>query len=244
MCPQRIRPATRHQPHPPTNQPSHIFPPHATRNRIHTSQQRTMTDYFRLNTNNSINNLQQHITAQRAPQPNNLPPDNFSQTPPTTPVDIDLTRLPPPSQQPLPTTTPHQQPLHSDKSNEPWGDIWALPMMEKMFRIVSKNTGTLNPQNLDMQAITNELIWIRASVFAAQETNVHWDPLTKYQTYNQCKSATAQVKLTTASSQETTDDWYKPGGTLLLTLDPWTSRIVSQGYDTVLGRWAYQAFLG
>jgi len=81
----------------------------------------------------------------------------------------------------------------------------------------------LNLQNLDMQAITNELIHIKASIFAAQETNVHWDPLTKYQTYNQCKGATAQVKLTTASSQETMADWYKLGGTLLLTLDLWTS---------------------
>jgi len=123
----------------------------------------------------------------------------------------------------MPTTVSYQQPFCTDKRNKPWGDIWALPMMEKMFCIVSNNTGMLNLQNLDMKAITNELINIRASIFAAQEMNVHWDPLTTYQMYNQCKGATAQVKLTTASSQETTAEWYKPGGTLLLTLDPWTS---------------------
>jgi len=50
-----------------------------------------------------------------------------------------------------------------------------------------KNTGTINPQNLDAQAITNKLHQLGASVFAAQEINIHWDPVTNYQIYQQCK---------------------------------------------------------
>jgi len=110
-----------------------------------------------------------------------------------------------------------------DTHNDPWGDIWAIPMTAMTFRIVSKNTGTLNPTNLDMQAITHKLVNMGASVFAAQETNIHWDTLTNYQIYQQCKRMAQQIKLTMAASQEPSSDWYKPGGTLLLTLAPWTS---------------------
>jgi len=202
-----------------------------------------MRDYFRPTTDTSVNTPLQPPPEQLHTQINHLTPANSPQTPPATPVTHEHPLLTPLLQPQLAPTLAHQQPLHSDKSNSPWGDIWALPLTEKMFRIVSKNTGTLNPQNLDMQAITNELVHLNASVFAAQETNVHWDPLTKYQTYNQCKGVTAQIKLTTASSQEPSTEWYKPGGTLL-TLDPWTSRITSQGSDNLLGRWAYQEFMG
>jgi len=150
-----------------------------------------------------------------------------------------------PTQEPqqIPTTT-YQQPLMNDKCNEAWGDIWAVPNTALAFRIASKNTGTINPQNLDMQAITHELRHLNVSVFAGQEPNIHWDPATLYQIYQQCKSTASQIKLTTASSQEPAADWFKPGGALLLTLDPWTSRIVSNGLDHLLGRWTYQEFLG
>jgi len=112
------------------------------------------------------------------------------------------------------------------------------------FRIVSKNTGTINLQNLDMQTITQELLHINASVFVAQEMNVHWDTATKYQLYQQCKCIAPQIKLTTATSQEPAADWYKPGGTLLLTLNAWTSHVIQQGSDSILGRWSYQELLG
>jgi len=166
-------------------------------------------------------------------------------TPPTTPIEIDITPLTPPNHESS-SVTPgtHQTPLRVDKHNDPWGDIWAIPNKAHTFRIASKNTGTLNPQNLDMQAITAELVNLSVSVFAAQETNIHWDTLTNHQIYQQCKSMDHQIKLTTASSQEPAEDWYQPGGTMLLTLNPWTSRIVAQGSDTILGRWTYQEFLG
>jgi len=53
-----------------------------------------------------------------------------------------------------------------------------------------------------------------------------------------------QIKLTTVSSQEKLSDWYKPSGTLLLTLVPWTSRVINHGSDLLLGCWTYQEFMG
>ncbi len=122
-----------------------------------------------------------------------------------------------------------------DTSIEPWGDMWAVPTTAMTFRIVSKNTGTLNPSNLDMQAITNELTHLGTSVFAVQEANIHWDTLMNYQIYQQCKRMAQQIKLTMVSSQEQSSDWYKPGGTLLLTLAPWNSRVVNHRSDPLLG---------
>jgi len=46
--------------------------------------------------------------------------------------------------------------------------------------------GTINPSTLDIRAITNELHHLGASVFAAQETNIHWDLATTHQVYTQC----------------------------------------------------------
>jgi len=185
MCPQRINPATRRQRripmHPPTLTNTTTPSP-----RINRSKQRTMFDFIRPTAHHPNHPIQQTVPATPTLQPQTVTPDeNHIQTPPATPVAIDLTQQTPPSQTqpPLSTTATHQQPFSPDKRNEPWGDMWALPMTAKLFRIVSKNTGTLNPQNLDMKAITNELVHLNASVFAAQETNIHWDPLTKYQIY-------------------------------------------------------------
>jgi len=156
---------------------------------------------------------------------------NITQTPQMTPIAITFTL---PIQEPQhDTTMTHQQSLTADKHNDPWGNIWAVPTMAHTFRIASKNTGTINPQNLDMQAIMNKLHHLSVSVFAGQETNIHWDTLTSYQSYQQCKSMAMQIKLTMASSQEPAVEWYKPGSTLLLTLNPWTSRIVAQGSHTL-----------
>ncbi len=153
---------------------------------------------------------------------------------------------------PLPNSTGMDDPpliaqqmlLPSDKSNAPWGDTWAVGLPINTFQILSKNTGTINPQNLDAQAITTELHQLGASVFAAQETNIHWDPATTYQIYQQCKCSMPQFKLSTATSQEPAADWYKPGSTMLITLNPWTTWVIAQGSDHLLGRWTYQEFVG
>jgi len=113
-----------------------------------------------------------------------------------------------------------------------------------LFRILFKNTGTLNLMNLDMQAITKELNYMTASMFAAQETNVNWDVDSMQQLVTQCRRSSPQIKIATATSKEKSSDWYKPGGTLLLALNQWTSRVVKYGNDQHLGRWSYLKFVG
>jgi len=155
------------------------------------------------------------------PKPNSVPPSHTQETP-----TIQQALFTPPSY------------------NVPWGDTWVVTKPSSSFRIVSKNTGTISLQNLDMIAITQELQNLAVSVFAGQETNVHWDPATHYQMYTQCRRVTPHIKIATSTSQEPAADWYKPGGTMLLTLDPWTSRVIDRGTDSTLGRWSYMEFVG
>jgi len=150
---------------------------------------------------------------------------------------------------PIPNTTPEttpsiQMPLVSDHGNDPWGDIWSINSPKQSFRVFSKNTGTINPSNLDMRAITTELQHLGASVFTAQEPNIHWDLATMHQIYTQCRQAASHAFLATSCSQEPSPDWYKPGGTLLMALGPCTSRIVTHGSDLALGRWLFMEFVG
>jgi len=119
--------------------------------------------------------------------------------------------------------------------------------MEKptsLFHVISKNTGMVNLLNLDMQAITKELNQVHASVFAAQETNVNWDVDSMHQLVTQCRRMSPQIKIATSTSAKKSSDWHKPGGTLLLALNQWTSRVSKYGHDTYLGRWSYIEFIG
>ncbi len=149
--------------------------------------------------------------------------------------------IPNPTQE---TTPSIQTPLVTDRGNDPWGDIWSIKSPRQAFRVFSKNTGTINPSNLDMRAITTELQHLGASVFAAQEPNIHWDPATMHQIYTQCRQAASHAFLATSCSQEPSPDWYKPGGTLLMALGPCTSRIVTRRSDLALGRWSFIEFAG
>jgi len=97
---------------------------------------------------------------------------------------------------------------------------------------------------MDMMAITHKLLHMGASVFAAQETNVHWDPASQYQLYTQCRQPHSQIHVVTACSQEPAPDWYKPGGTLLMAIGEWTSRIIQKGSDVNLGCWSYLELVG
>ncbi len=244
MCPQQTNPATRNPSRLRTRNPSSSTVPRTTSSHSH---QHTMWDYIRPVLQNPFRNPAQPILQMpAAPNQTPLTQDNSVQTLTLTPHAVGAPPIHAQTQMETDSEAPvtYQTSLTTDRRNDPWGDTWAIPTKVHTLRVASKNTGTINPQNLYMQAITQELLHLSVSVFAAQETNIHWDPLTWYQIYQQCKGKASQIKLTTASSQEPAEDWYKPGGTLLLTLDPWTSRIVSHGSDTLLGRWTYQEFIG
>jgi len=195
-----------------------------------------------------IHNTSDHPTPSTASINNNVTinttPDTNA-TPPSTPLQqVDSL-----SQRSTMTTNnrnhrTYQRPLTSNRKNDPWGDHWAMNQPTNLFRVLSKNTGTINLNNLDMQAIMTELNHVHASFFAAQETNVHWDVDSLHQLVTQCQQTSPQIKIATSMSSEKASNWYKPGGTLLLALNQWTSRVTKYGADTDLRRWSYLEFVG
>jgi len=98
-------------------------------------------------------------------------------------------------------------------------------------------------RNLDILAITKELMLLGTSVFTVQETNVHWNKATSLHLRSQCRQATTQFQLVTSTSAEKANDWFKPGGTLMMALNQWTGCIISSRSDPVLGRWSYLEFI-
>jgi len=190
------------------------------------------------------------------PSPTLTVPDNTPDTTanPVTPINTPpMTPLLPASPSMSQTTRcddrprpsrPQQRPLQSDRSNDPWGDCWALRQPTNLFRILSKNTGTINLHNLDFTAITKELTLLSASVFSAQETNVHWNEETISHLRAQCRRANPQTRLATSTSAEKASNWFKPGGTITMALNQWTGRVINNGTDPNLGRWSYLEFIG
>jgi len=96
----------------------------------------------------------------------------------------------------------HQCPLSNEHSHDPWGNCWALSQPTNLFYVLSKNTGTLNLHNLDILAITIELMLLSARIFPAQETNVHWHEETSYHLCTQSQHATTQFQLAMSTSTE------------------------------------------
>jgi len=82
------------------------------------------------------------------------------------------------------------------------------------------------------------------SVFVAQETNVNWNEDTTPLLQTQCRSITPQLQIATSTSAKKTKEWYKPGGTITMAMNNWTSHVVQKGHDTYLGRWSYLEFVG
>jgi len=95
----------------------------------------------------------------------------------------------------------------------------------------------LNPQSLNMKAIVVELYNVNASIFMAQETNTAWKLTTTMVIRTQCHWVQRHHKLAFSSSQDGNSATYQPGGTLMLALGQWASRIIGQGQDELLGRW-------
>jgi len=88
------------------------------------------------------------------------------------------------------------------------------------------------------------LMNLSASVFAAQETNVHWDADTGSHLHTQCRHATQQLQIATSTSAKPASDWFKPGGTITMALNNWTNRVIHKGTDQYLGRWSYLELIG
>ncbi len=172
---------------------------------------------------------------------------NISQlTPPATPTNPAAQAPPPTSNnnEPHQTTIPDTLQPETPRQNHPWGDAWVLDQPHSWFRVLSKNTGTINLSNSDMAAITTEITQLGASVMAIQEPNTHWNVEAIHQLYTQCRSVAPHITIATSSSVDSDSPGYQPGGTMILALDPWTSRVVQRGNDVILGRWSFLEFMG
>ncbi len=225
-----VTPTTQTPRRSPRQQPSHrqSLPP-----------QRTLWDFFPLRT--MPTNTAATATENNAPTTSQETQPITTNTPPATPT------APESHQEEIPgTEQPNfmQTSFPMDRSNRPWGDIWEAQHPGCHFRILSKNTNTINPYNLDMVAISDELNNLGASMFAAQETNINWNPTTLSLITAQCRQASKQVLLSTASSTTQAKEWHQPGGTLLMTLNKWTSRVIDRGMDKPLGRWSFVELVG
>jgi len=223
----------------PTTQPLPCHPRCQPSTRSLHPPQRTLRDFFPLRTNNP------RAPTQPAAASIPIPPEETTQTtmatPPSTPTGHEITQ-----EEPIHSAPPifQQTPLLMEQNNRPWGDIWHAQHPGNHFRIISKNTNTMNPSNLDMLAITDELNNLGASIFAAQETNINWSPTTLGPVTAQCRQASKQILLSTASSATQEKGWHQPGRTLLMVLNKWTSRVIKQGADTPLGRWSFAELVG
>jgi len=129
-------------------------------------------------------------------------------------------------------------------ANDGWGDILQFRNPQNHFQIISKNVSTLNPQSLDMVAIATELQTMQASMFLAQETNTAWTPTALNALQNQCRTVYPQHKLAVASSAEKAKGWFQPGGTCIMALGPWASRVIGWGTDELLGQWSFLELVG
>jgi len=196
--------------------------------------------------------IRNQLIPHRAPREQHNPEPTITHNPTQDTINSEetpnSTPIPKPTTQTQSTTTAtrqtHQRPLQPERSNVPWGDCWAFNQPTSLFRVISKNTGTINLQNMDMKAITKELLLHSASVFAAQETNVNWNEDATHLLKTQCRSIVQQIQIATSTSAEKTKEWYKPGGTITMALNSWTSRVVTKGHDDYLGRWSYLEFVG
>jgi len=125
------------------------------------SQQQTLWNFVcsKLPASNTTNVPQesQHSTINMQQSDNIITITSEPATPVTTLVNptkrLSLTQIPPAQEGP----TSQQVTLHLPSHNDPWGNIWVVPKLTSSFWIVSKNMGTLNMNNLDMVAITQEL---------------------------------------------------------------------------------------
>jgi len=127
-----------------------------------------------------------------------------------------------------------------DHNNESLGNADQYAKPQAYFHAISKNVSTINPQMLDMTAITTELLQCNASIFLVQETNLAWILPTLLTIHAQCQQVHHHFKLAKSFSEEKIDNYYQSGWTLTLALGKWASQVTqSWGLDEVLGWWSY-----
>ena len=134
---------------------------------------------------------------------------------------------------------------NNQQFNAPWGD----PLGEKLASVTRIYSLNLNGIALDKRGgqfdtlctIAKEL---QVDILCGQEHNVDTTQSeVRNILYNTARQHWPRSRLVTGSTATTFANWYKPGGTLQLSIGHITGRITST-YQDPLGRWVSQTFRG
>jgi hypothetical protein len=132
---------------------------------------------------------------------------------------------------------------NNQQFNDPWGDL----LGEKLGSVTRIYSLNLNGIALDRRGgqfdtlcrIAKEL---QVDILCGQEHNVDTtQPEIRNILYNTARQHWPRSRLVTGSTATTFENWYKPGGTLQLSIGHITGRITST-YQDPLGRWVSQTF--
>jgi len=109
------------------------------------------------------------------------------------------------------------------------------------MRVWFNNVNTLSTHN-DFSALhelLTELKFYKISIIALQETNIDW---TQYKIRDKCgeifREHFGNAHVVTSTSSIKAPNTWKPGGTLLAVVGPWSTRVLDSGTDE-LGRWTW-----
>jgi exonuclease III len=131
------------------------------------------------------------------------------------------------------------------RTNFPWGD----PLGPKDSIITRLYAINVNGISIDRRGGTFDDICrsvkeMQVDIFCAQEHNLDTTQLTvRSALYETAGKHWTRNRLVMGTSPITFDHAYKPGGTLILTVDSLTGRVVKQDRDK-WGRWVIQEFMG
>jgi exonuclease III len=134
---------------------------------------------------------------------------------------------------------------HNQKQNTPWGD----KLQEKENNTTRVYSLNLNGISLDRRGGQFEDLCkiakeIQADIICCQEHNVDTSkPVVRSILYDTMRHHWQRFRLHTGATAQEFTHWYKPGGTLMFSIENITGRIVDQQKDS-MGRWVSQTLKG
>jgi exonuclease III len=134
---------------------------------------------------------------------------------------------------------------NNQQMNTPWGD----PLSEKMENVTRVYSLNVNGLALDRRGGQFETLCsiakeLQVDILCGQEHNVDASQAeVRNILYQTARQHWPRSRLVTGSTSTVFTNWYKPGGTLQLSVGHITGRITST-YQDPLGRWVSQTFRG
>ena len=131
------------------------------------------------------------------------------------------------------------------RANFPWGDQLGpkAPTITRLYAI-NVNGISIDRRGGSFDDICRSVKEMQADIFCAQEHNLDTTQLSvRSALFETAEKHWTRNRLVMGTSPITFDNAYKPGGTLILTVDSLTGRVVKQDRDK-WGRWVIQEFIG